>query len=61
MSDRTDGIARTLTPCGARVCTGCATCVKAWAAGERLDLAPWQAALVDRIYRPAPDDGDDGG
>lgn len=42
-----------MTPCGARVCTGCATCVKAWAEVVGLTLAPWQQALVDRLYQPS--------
>lgn len=42
-----------MTPCGMTVCTGCATCVKAWSQVVGLRLAPWQRALVDRIYPPA--------
>ena len=43
-----------MTPCGYRVCTGCPTCVTAWATVVGLRLSPWQKALVARMFPPDP-------
>lgn len=43
-----------MTPYGARVCTGCAACVKAWSEVVGLTLAPWQQRLVDQYFPPFP-------
>lgn len=37
-----------MTPCGAVVCTGCATCITAWAETTGLRLQPWQRELVNQ-------------
>lgn len=43
-----------MTPCGYAVCSGCPTCVRAWAAATGLRLAPWQRALVAAMFPPDP-------
>lgn len=43
-----------MTPCGYAVCSGCVTCIRAWASAAGLRLAPWQRALVTRHFPPDP-------
>lgn len=43
-----------MTPCGARVCTGCPTCIRAWSTVTGLRLQPWQRALVAAYFPPDP-------